>query len=127
MNILYESTGIIHYKSNPEIKVVLSVDQDIVEYYRSLIPKHIVSNRQLYSAHISVVRKEVPTRAKHWGKYEGMYVDFQYSPIIEWNDTYIWLKAYSNDLKRLRVELGLPPFRKGCDNFHITLGNFKKI
>jgi hypothetical protein len=98
-----------------------------------MLPKSISTNRQLYKAHISVVRKEVPHNMDVWGKYEGQEIDFKYDNVIYSGNGYYWLNAFSVKLEEIRLELGLPVeslytmppdgFRK-C--FHITIGNKKE-
>jgi hypothetical protein len=125
--ILYTSSGILRYSENP-YKAVLEIDQGIVDYYRWFIPRSISLNRQKYRAHISVVRNENDFNKELWGKYEGKEIEFQYSNVICSGYVYYWINAYSDELSRIRLELGLsedtnlPEFER-C--FHITLGNIK--
>lgn len=125
---MFESTGILKYFDN---KLIVEVDQNIVDFYLSLIPKHLYVNRQRHAAHISVVRKEVSPNIEFWRKYEGEQVSFLYDNIIHNGTVYFWLNVFSKKLEDIREELGLenkstfqPP-----DNwkriFHITLGNTK--
>jgi hypothetical protein len=128
----YESTGILCYSDNP-YKLVAKIDPDIVDFYRSLIPKSISLNKQAYDPHISIVRKEIPINLQFWGKYEGQAVLFRYSNIVRHGTIYYWLDVYSDKLVRIRLELGLeettalsrPPDGKRC--FHCTIGNLKKL
>lgn len=135
---LYESTGIIRYFNDPNAdpfrcKMIVEVDPEIVRFYRSLIPKSIRTNKQMYDPHISVIRKERDFKRELWGKYEGQEVVFQYSNIVRWGTVYYWLDAYSETLRQIRLELGLqpttalnrPPDGKEC--YHITLGNIKGL
>lgn len=116
------------------MKLVVEIDSEISGYYRSLIPKWIHSNRQLYPPHISVVRKEVPKIMAAWNKYDGQEIEFWYENIIHFGSVYLWLNAFSSRLEEIRVELGLPisniytlPPEGYTKCFHITLGNFKGI
>ena len=130
---MFLSTGILQYSTNP-YKLIVLIDQNIIDYYRSLFPKYIEKpSRQKYPAHISVVRKEIPKNIDLWEKYEGKEIEFFYSPIIQQNNIYYWLNVFSVPLEEIRLELGLvvdslffqPPngFKK---TFHITIGNTKK-
>jgi hypothetical protein len=130
---LYKSTGILKYNQELEnCKLILQIDQGIYDFYYSLIPKCLYAQRQMYSAHISVVRKEIPPNLDKWGKYENETITFYYENKIHFNSTYLWLNCFSTQLEKIRTELGLeitssytmPPdgFNK-C--FHITLANFK--
>lgn len=127
---LFKSTGTLRYG---ETKLVLDVDQGIVDYYLSLIPKTIRTNRQMYAAHISVVRNESPNM-ELWRKYDEEQIEFQYSNIVHNGTVYYWLNAWCKRLEEIRRELGLvvdeiytePPcgFVK---TFHISLGNTKEL
>jgi hypothetical protein len=127
------SSGVLRYSlESGQHRLVVEVDRELARYYRSLIPKWIDTNKPKYSAHISVVRKEVPIELDHWGKYEGQPAMFHYSPIVHCDEVYLWLNCFSTQLEEIRVELGLPihseytrpPNWFWC--FHLTIGNFKK-
>ena len=120
---MFESTGIIHY--GPEIRVILSVDQGITDYYRSLLPKSIRTNPQKHPAHVSVVRREVPPNMDVWMKHEGEAVVFKYYTDIINDETYYWLNVECERLKEIRVELGLKPYPWWRNSYHITIGNVK--
>lgn len=127
---MFYSTGKLHYSNDP-YKLIVEVDQNISDYYRSFIPKYIQVNKQMFNAHISVVRKEVPMYLEYWEKYEGKSLDFEYENFIYNDETYYWLNAYSEELERIRLELGLSglseitrsPDRR--HKFHITICNLK--
>jgi len=132
--VLYKSIGVLRYEFEIGHKLVVEVDQQLSDYYRSLIPKFVSTNRPRYSAHITVVRqeKETPVNLEHWGKYEGQEIEFFYSPIIQQGKVYFWLNTFCTKLEDIRLELGLPVvsqytlppegFRK-C--FHCTIANMK--
>lgn len=131
--MLYKTQGTIRY-SVVDIghKLIVEVDQGIVDLYRSLIPKSRCVQRQMYPAHISVVRKETPKNLEFWGKYEGELVDFWYDNEIHWGQVYYWLNAFSKKLEEIRIELGLSvssEYTRPPDSFekvfHITIGNTK--
>lgn len=129
--MLYYSVGTLSYSPN---KLILSIDPGINNFYRSLIPRWIPLNSQMYPPHISVVRKEIPKSMEFWGVSEGEQIEFGYSPIIQWGTMYYWLDCYSRRLEEIREQLGLPlatqypclreGFRK---TFHTTLGNVKVL
>jgi len=87
----------------------------------------------MYPAHITVVRTGKETVCDSlWGYGEGMEVTFSYSPYIWIGKRYIWLDAYSEDLKDVRVNMGLSPLRmphpsmtEARQCFHITIANMK--
>ena len=113
--------------------MVVDVDQAIMDLYRSLIPKAIQTNKPMYPAHISVVRKETPTNTSVWMKHDKEIIRFFYSPIIHLGNLYCWLNVYCHRLEEIRQELGLPVHSRitnpPCEGFkqcfHITIGNFK--
>jgi len=122
--------GSLRYTTE-EWKLNVAIEDDLAEYYRSLIPKYYKVNRPKYPPHITVVRNEEIINKEAWKKYEGKEVEFQYSPIIQRGTVFWWLNAYCDFLLELREELGLPPYndltkppdKKSC--FHLTIGNMK--
>ena len=62
---MFSSSGILRYSTDP-IKLSVEVDQDILRYYYSLLPKFIKINRPMYQAHISVVRNINPPVIFHY-------------------------------------------------------------
>ena len=133
--ILYTSTGILRYHyQGAGYKLAVDIDPEITRFYRSLIPKNIKTNPQMYDAHISVVRKEVPPNLEFWERYEGQEIEFLYSPIIYYGEVYVWLNCFSKRLEEIRLELGLPvdsPYTRppsGLEKtFHSTICNLKNI
>lgn len=131
---MFASSGQLRYVRGPAggYKLTVEVDQGIVNYYRSMMPKWIDTNSQMYAAHISVVRKEVPPLTDAWGRYEGELVEFFYQHTVYRGEVYFWLNVFSTRLEDIRVELGLPiderytppppGFRK---TFHVTVANCK--
>ena len=112
------------------------MDQGLIDFYRSLVPKILNIKPQAYKGHISVIRKEIPQVLyldHFWGAYEGEEIEFQYRNDIQYDETYCWIPAYSARLSGIRTELGLPPFRRikrpehEDPSYHITLGNFKHL
>lgn len=127
---LHEGTGILNYEYN--YKLALYVDQEIVNYYKSLIPKYFHVNKPRWPAHITVVRNEVPLNLLNWCKHENKEIAFKYSPFINRGKIYYWLNAFSKELEEIRIELGLPVYSQyslppegyiKC--FHITIANDK--
>lgn len=135
--MLFKSTGILRYGGNHSLRVV--TDQQLADYYRSMIPKTISTNRPRWPAHITVVREingmevDKPTDFTAWGRYEGEEVEFYYDNYVHSGKVYYWLNCFCQRLEEIRLELGLkchsrytrPPegFRK-C--FHMTIANLKE-
>lgn len=131
--MLYNSSGILRYYNDPLLKLIVEVDSEIVLYYKRLIPQYYRINPQLYSSHISVIRKIIPPKMEYWNKYDGQVINFVYSPITYVDERYYWLNAYSVQLDNIRSELGLIPniyrpeqlLPNYKNIYHITLGNKK--
>lgn len=129
---MFKSSGMLKYFNDP-YKLILEVDQGISDFYRKLIPKYIKLNKQLYGAHISIVRKEIPSNINKWKKYQNRIIEFEYENIIYNDETYYWLNAYSSNLEYIRKELGLQTTSEitrspdGKHKFHITIGNTKNV
>jgi len=134
--VLIQSSGILTYQG--EYCVKLLIDQNILNYYFSLIPKYFNAQKQAWPAHITVVREkkgleiEIPKSFEPLGKYEGEKIDFCYRPVIIWENAYFWLNCYSARLEEIRRELGLPtksqittPPEGFNKTFHSTVGNKK--
>jgi hypothetical protein len=124
MGEMFTSVGCLKYVPN---KLTLEVDQVVADYYRALLPKWIRNNPQKFPAHVSVVRRETPPRAEHWGRYEGELVEFRYSNVVEFDETYVWLNVECERLKEVRVELGLNAYPWWRNRYHVTIANFKGI
>lgn len=128
--MFFNAKGKLCYSENP-YKLIVEVEEDLAQYYLSLIPKYLRVNRQKYAPHISVVRNETIDLSQ-WGKYEDQQVAFRYENVIYNDINYFWLNAESCSLEAIRLELGLNPnseITKSPDGkhiFHITLGNLKK-
>lgn len=131
---MFESQGKLRYSIGTYHKLIVEIDSEIVRYYRSLMPKYILTNSQMYRPHISVVRHEIIPNLDIWGKYEGEEIVFYYDGIVHSGTVYYWLNCFCGRLEEIRVELGLPvhsryttpPERfKHC--FHCSIGNSKKL
>lgn len=127
---MFQSCGKLIYSSNP-YKLIVDCDNEISFYYRSLIPKYLKVQKTRYSAHISLVRKEIPINLEYWRKYHNQNIVFQYESYIYNDELYYWLNAYSPRLEKIRHELGLTKTSAitkspdGRHKFHITIGNLK--
>lgn len=123
---MYKANGILQYSIDwTGHKLICEIEQDIVDYYFWLIPKYLEIKRQFYPAHISIIRWETPINLGAWRKYDGQKVEFTYDSTIKYNETYVWLDVFSKSFQKIRNDLGLSPFRKNTNCFHITIGNIK--
>lgn len=108
-------------------EVVLDIDQSIIEYYYSLIPKYYHPNRQKYSGHITIIRGFEKPLFK-LSMFNGHKCLFEYDKTIHYEKPYFFLNANCRKAEFLRMLSGLPRFRfdeisKRC--FHITIANTK--
>jgi hypothetical protein len=126
---MFRSIGQLKYSYDP-YKLIVSVDQGIGDFYRSLIPKAHQAQKPLYPSHISVVRNEIPDSSAN---YQDQDVEFIYEPYIYNDETYYWLNCFSPHLECIRLELGLPITSQytrspdGLHKFHMTLANIKHL
>jgi hypothetical protein len=129
---MYESLGILRY--GPGIRIIVEIDRGIGDFYISLIPKYYNAKSQRYRPHITVVRtdKEIPVNMQFWGKYEGQNIKFYYDNNIQTDGVYFWLNVQSDDIAKIRQELGLPRYRDDRNfggvlrnEYHITIANIK--
>lgn len=128
---MFTSTGTLVASVGQGFKLIVEVDPEISNYYRSLIPEYHRVNRQRYAPHISVIRDESILYSEEWNSLQGRLVTFWYGGVIHNDETYFWLEANSWELQDIRVKLGLTSTSRitrspdGCHSFHITLGNVK--
>jgi hypothetical protein len=139
--LFYPCTGILHYSNLGNYRLVVDIDPELGDYYRSLMPKYLKASPGRFPTHITVVRpeKDVPSNLSAWGKYEGQKVDFLYENEIVHGKKYFWLRALSKRLEEIRTELGLglersktvtdasydEPPRGYAKFWHITIANIK--
>lgn len=132
---MFESYGTIRYNDEEGFRLTVEVNQDLSNYYRSLIPKCYRVNRPRWPAHVTVVRpeKEIPPRIRYWGDYEGERIKFMYDPYVFCGKGYYWLDVWCKRLETIRDELGLsivskytlpPTGHTKC--FHCTIGNYEE-
>lgn len=129
---MFTSTGtLVSSIEQGNFKLIVEVDPEISNYYRSLIPEYYRVNRQRYAPHISVIRDEPILYLEKWESLQRKVVTFWYHDVIHNDETYFWLEANSWELQDIRVKLGLTSTSRitrspdGRHAFHITLGNLK--
>lgn len=131
----HRSSGPLRYslQEGYGYRLVVEVDPGIHRLARWLMPKHVRANVPMYPPHISVVRKQVPTKLEAWGRHEGRMIEFEYSCWLYNDETYWWLRVWSPELEQVRVELGLRPHSHwtvapdGVRCFHTTVANTKRV
>lgn len=129
----FRSTGPLRYGFEEDygFKLVVEVDPEIHRLARWLVPAEFGIIKPRYSPHITVVRRETPVVMERWGTDEGRTVEFWYETYVRNDETYWWLRVFSDDLAQVRKELGLlaygrtsmAPDLKRC--YHMTIGNVK--
>ena len=119
---MFQTWGIIKYGEN---SCRAWLDDEIGKYYRSLLPKAWGVQPPMHTTHVSIVRVfEKPNRL-YWKKYEGSTIEVIYYPSMQTNGLYFWLNCMSDDIERIRKEMGLSIFRSTFSTHHITVGNLK--
>lgn len=127
---MIKSIGRLVYTDKP-YKLIVEIENDIGNYYRSLIPKYFRFQKPMYDSHISVIRGEEIINVQYWGKLNNQEIEFEYDNYIFQNTIYFWLAVECNLLKNIRENLGLPSLsditKSPCGNhdFHITIANSK--
>ena len=122
--MIFKTWGKLQYY---ESWLVCYVDDELAKYYRRLLPKAWHVQPQAYPAHITVVRKgiEKVKPDKLWGQYNKMSIKLTYENVVRSDNLYFWLNAWSASIGQIRQELGLPFYRFGFKNYHISIGNKK--
>lgn len=117
---MYKITGKIEVRPR---SIVANVDNEIGRYYRSLVPRYYYIQPPKYHLHATVVRSgEVELITK---TFSGT-IDIYYSPVIYYKEPYFWLNCWSEEIAKIREELGLRKFRfPDQTSYHITIGNIK--
>lgn len=127
---IFKSTGTLIYSDNP-LKLILSVDQGISDFYFSIVPKTFKIQKQMYPAHVSVVRNSSVPHTQFWEKYQNKVLEFDYEDMVYNDERYYWLNVFCKELEEIREELGLSRSGDvslspdGRHKFHITIGNSK--
>lgn len=120
----------LEYFENP-YKLSASVDNEIGNYYRSLIPSYFRINKPRYNSHISIIRNEIPINLNNWKIYQGETFLVKVNNVIHYDELYFWLNVTSKDFENIRLGLGLPRFSEcskppdDSEFFHITIANMK--
>lgn len=121
----YETQGKLTY--GPGVRAIIRVDQQVSNYYRSMIPPWKRVQGQRHPAHITVVRigLEKPPNMDVWRKHQGKMITFEYSNFVEQDGVYWFLRIRGDEITQVREELGLPKYFDRKKGYHLTLGNTK--
>ena len=121
---MFKGKGRVEYRENP-LSAYLLIDggEDLVAYYRKLIPPSYGVKPSLYAPHITISRGGVETiEEKLW---EGRVLNFSYALPIYYSYPYFFLCVESEEIGNLRELLGLPRWRFSDKTYHVTVGNTK--
>lgn len=121
----YKSYGTIKYYPYGDWWIILNCCSELLNYYKMIAQRQYEQKFQTpkHGSHISVVRGEgKPNNVAIWGKDDKIEFEFEYSNKFEYCETHIWLPVKSEELTKLRLNLGYnerPKF-----GFHLTIGRF---
>lgn len=102
------------------------IDQEIVDYYYSLLPKSIGALKPGHPAHITVVREyEVNefTNLDLLKCYENFPINFEYGPDLIYRvGPHFIIDCHSVEMEDLRSKINLSRLRYPFSCFHFTVG-----
>ena len=127
---MFQAHGIIKYYKN--WCMAWLDEDDLLAYYRALLPKAWGVCPPMRPAHVSIVRLFEEYNPKNWGKYDSQTIVVDYEPGVYTDGTYFWLDCWSDEIGYIRRSLGLSTFRErdgfsNYDCYHITIGNLKNV
>ena len=97
--MLVRGFGLLNYSNGADgYRLVVDADEEIVNYYRKLVPPWFPLNRTRYPAHITVVREATLPVPELWGVGDGDVIEFEYSPIIRTGEEGPWAPGYYSTL-----------------------------
>jgi hypothetical protein len=114
-------------KGNRKWWLLLKCDPEIINFYHWLAIRNgweIVKGSR-WGPHISVVTGEKPKDMQLWQTLPGKLCNFKYSINHRIERQFIWIDVQSDDLEKVRMDLGLKP--KPFFSFHLTIGRFKHM
>lgn len=107
--------------------LIIDCDEELSRYLRHLyfLSTYRTTTVQspLWGPHISVIRGEEPPHKEAWEKLDGQEVEFEYEPLVQEGQGYLWVAVQCEPALSLREELGLS--REPDPPLHLTIGNLK--
>jgi hypothetical protein len=126
ISMYFDSIGMLHYGENQRW-AVLTVDTNIVKYYRKLYQFAAYKVYKLlppmHGSHITIIGdEEVPKNKLHlWKRWEGLLIHFRVFPDdVDTNSNAFWVPVYCEAGFVIRNELGLA--RTPRVPFHLCIG-----
>jgi hypothetical protein len=133
---MFVGKGKIKYDDSDGFRITLEIVQDLIDYYRSLIPLYYRPIKSGWLAHITILNPQNETllKTRHWEDHVGEEIEFLYDSYVLEGNGYFWINAWSKRLEVIRDELGLPnvtkciPRPEGYNKtFHITIGKYQEL
>ena len=112
--------------------VTCYIQQELANYYLSLIPKYYRVIRPRWPAHVTIVRPEdEPKNIDTYDKYDGELIEFIYDPTLHEERGIWWFNLWCKEMEEIRLALNLsiksritrPPWPGYNKCFHCTIGN----
>lgn len=130
----HESYGRL-FIANPRTKdkgdrkwwLLLKCDPEIINLYCWFAIRNgleIVKGSR-WGPHISIVTGERPKDKILWKTLPGKEYRYRYSVNHRVQGPFVWLDVQSDDLEKVRINLGLKP--KPHFNFHLTIGRLRHM
>lgn len=120
-----ERKGLKAHQNKNVIIIDLAGYDELAAYYRRLFHKHfhVELLEPLFDLHVTIIKnKEINDAA--WGYKDGEDVEITLSetPMLYWNEKYVWIDGETEILKEIAAHYGVP---KSYNMAHITIGRFK--
>lgn len=131
---MYQSTATIQYRKDSDGPWVTAwMDEQILDYYFTFIPKSYRVVKPRWKAHFTVVRPEDNPTLELWGKHDGEVVEMIYDPYlwVDYERGMWWFNLWCKVAEDIRIELNTTiisritkPPRPGYNKcFHCTISN----
>lgn len=104
---MYQTKATIQYRQDVNGHWVTAwMDQEILDYYFTFVPKSYRVHKPRWKAHVTVIRPEDNPTLESWGKHEGEIVNIIYDPYL-WNEDVRgiwWFNLWSKEMEQIRTE-----------------------
>lgn len=129
---MFTTSATINYRHDSDGSWITAwMDNNILNYYYSLIPKHYRVNKPRWKAHATIARpEEGPFNMGVWGMHEGKLAQIVYDPMLHEERGIWWINLWSVEFEQIRLEMNLsiksritkPPSSEFSKCFHCTVG-----